>query len=52
MKDGCLCDRGECLKLSAKLDRWPIAWFGLGLDVLRLEGGSIEDAGSAISRLW
>lgn len=44
MKEGCLWERGECLRFSAKLDRWLIVPL-LGLACLA--GGS-TDAGSAM----
>lgn len=55
MKDGCRWERGECLRFSAKLDRWlrlivpPLFGIGEGLDVLLRPGGSkCEVVGSAI----
>lgn len=45
--EGCLCDLGDCLRFSARLERWLI----LGLEVLRREGVSIGTAGSTILSL-
>ena len=45
MNEGCLCERGECRKFSAKLDRWLMLPL-LGLACLA--GGSIA-VGSAIT---